>query len=63
MWKCVRIHEGEISIKGCVAFLKRVTRSLCYVFNHSVNKVIAKSPLEKGLNFMFSPVSAIHVNF
>lgn len=57
MWESVKSHEGEISIKGRVAFRKRVTRSFCCGSNHSVNKVLTKSSLEKELNFMFSPVS------
>lgn len=62
MWKCVRIHEGEISIKGCVAFLKRVTRSLCYVLNHSVNSY-SKITFGKGTQLHVLPSKCYSCEF
>lgn len=63
MWEFVKSHEAELLIKGCVVFLKRVTRSFRYGPNHSVTKITTNSSLEKGLNFVFSLVSAVHLIF
>lgn len=61
MWGSVKSQEDEISIKGC--FPKKCHQEFLLWPQSQCEQILKKSSLERGLNFMFSSVSAALVIF
>lgn len=61
MWGSLKSQKDEVSIKECVTFLKRVTKSLCWHPNHSVN--VARIIFGKGTQLHVLPSKCISCDF